>query len=555
MTLGSAPLRVLALLLVLPLLVWPVSQPAAAQETLEDVVARAFDVMVAIAPVDLRLELVGSDLRFLSHGTLRGRARITLEVTAPQPVTEVRMELSTRVTVRSVQAEGAQVRFSRQGRRLVLTFAPGLAPGTRIPVTIDYDGDPFYIYNEFVLLTESSLYPVLVSPFGDYSANLARVTLETTAPSGFLVTSVGRQVSSDGGVARWDSEVAIPWVALAGGRLHRRVDRTVGPVRLQMYIRQGEDRNLDKLATYTGQAIDFYNQLLYPFPYAEIKVVSLIIVGGGIGYPALMLIDDRAFTGRFTGALNRDSYLFLLMAHEAAHSYVPSQTVPKGVGFIWLSEGFAEYLALMATEAVLGAAAYQRELQENRDDYAQVAGTTDDRPINVFTFANYGSRASRRIIYSKGSLVLHMLRFVVGDDAFRRTLATYFQRFRGRAARVDDFKAVAEEISGQKLDWFFDQWLAQVVLPDYVVARATSMRTDAGEFRTTATIRNTGTGVMPVDVAFGAGEGRVVRRVEVPSRGEADVAVTTPAAVRQVEVDPHKWLIQSNYKNDTFEIR
>lgn len=54
---------------------------------------------------------------------------------------------------------------------------------------------------------------------------------------------------------------------------------------------------------------------------------------------------------------------------------------------------------------------------------------------------------------------------------------------------------------------------------------------------------------------IGSGEGRVVRRAEVPSRGEVTVAVTTPATIKEVEVDPGKWLIQSNYKNDRLEIR
>ncbi|HET8679551.1 MAG TPA: M1 family aminopeptidase, partial [bacterium] len=372
---------------------------------------------------------------------------------------------------------------------------------------------------------------------------------------GVTVVTTGRQVSADGGTLRWHSDVAVPWVALAGGRRHRRVDRTVGAMRLQMYAVQGEDRNLDKLATYTGQAAEYYSRLLYPFPYTELKVVSLVVVGGGIGYPALLLIDDRAFTNTLPGGRNRDSHLFGLMAHEVAHSYVPSQTAVRGVGFIWLSEGFAEYLSLMALEAVMGAQAYAHELQEARDSYAEIAGGRLDRPISVFTFANYGSSASQRVIYHKGCLVLHMLRFVMGDDAFRRALATYFQRFRGRPARVDDFREVAEEVAGQKLEWFFDQWISQVVLPDYVVASATSARTEDGQFRTTATIRNTGTGAMPVEVAFGTGEGRVTRRIEVPSRGEAAVTVTTPAAIRQIEVDPSKWIIQSNYKNDTFEIR
>ncbi len=525
------------------------------QIVLEDVVARTFDVTVSIQPVDIKLEALGGELRFLSRGTLRGRTRVGLEITAQQPVGQVRMELDSQITVRTVQAEGAQVSFSRTGDLLTLTFSPALAPGARVPVTVEYDGQPLYIYNEFVLVRPGYLYPLLVSPFGDYSANQARVTVQVTAPAGVLVVSTGRQMSGDGGAVRWDSEVTVPWVALAGGRQYRRVDRTVGSVRLQMYLGQGGDRNLDKLASFTGQAVEFYSRLLYQFPYAELKVVSLVVVGGGIGYPALLLIDDRAFAGTFTGGFNRDSYLFLLMAHEAAHSYVPSQTVPKGVGFIWLSEGFAEYLALMATEAILGADAYARELQEEREDYAVIAGTSSDRPISVYTFANYGPRASRRVIYSKGSLVLHMLRFVIGDEAFRKTLATYFQRSRGRAARVDDFREIAEEVSGQNLESFFAQWIGQVVLPDYVVASGTSTRTDDGQYRTSATIRNTGTGVMPVEVAFGTADARVINRVEVPSRGEATVTATTPAAIRQVEVDPRKWLIQSNYRNDTFEIR
>ena len=547
--------QAVALLLAAALLGWPAPPPATGQIVLEDVLARSFDVTVSIQPVDLSLEAVGGELRFLSRGTLRGRTRVGLEITAPQPVSQVRMDLDNQLTVRAVQAEGAQVTFSRTGSILTLTFSPALAPGARVPVTLEYDGQPLFIYNEFVLVHPGYLYPLLVSPFGDYSANQARVTVQVTAPPGFPVVSTGRQVSADGNTVRWDSEVTVPWVALAGARRHRRVDRTVGSVRMQMYVGQGEDRNLDKLATFTGQAVEFYSRLLYPFPYAELKVVSLVVVGGGLGYPALMLIDDRAFAGTFTGGFNRDSYLFSLMAHEAAHSYVPSQTVPKGVGFIWLSEAFAEYLALMAIEAVMGADAYGRELQEERDDYAVIAGTSNDRPISVYTFSNYGSRASRRVIYSKGSLVLHMLRFVIGDEAFRKTLATYFQRSRGRAARVDDFREVAEEVSGQKLEWFFDQWISRVVVPDYVVASATSTRTEEGQYRTTATVRNTGSGVMPVEVAFGTGDSRVTSRVEVPSRGEATATVTTPAAIRQVEVDPRKWLIQSNYKNDTFEIR
>jgi hypothetical protein len=547
-------MKVTVTLLAVALVVGLAPRPGAGQLNLEDVVARSFDLAVALSPVDFKWDRFTG--RILTQGSMQGRARIGLEVTAPAPIQQVRMELNSGVTIRSVTAEGAQVSFTRSGRQVALTFPQGLAPGARVAVTLEYDGQPYYIYNEFVELEETDFYPVLVSPFGDYSANLARVTVQVTAPEGFTVVSTGRQVSATGNTITWDSEVPVPWVAVAGGRRHRRIDRTVGSVKLQMYIGPNEERNLDKLATFTGQAVDFYSRLLYACPYTELKVVSLMSVGGGIGYPAMLLIDDRAFTGTLPGDLNRDSNLFRFMAHETAHSYVPSQTVPKGVGHIWLSEGFAQYLALMATEDVMGPKAYERELQDQRDGYAAIAGTSGDRPVSTFARANYTATGnSYRIVYNKGSLVLHMLRHVIGDQPFRKTLATYFQRTRGRAARVEEFREIAEEVSGQKLDWFFDEWISQAVVPDYSVVSATSTRTDQGEFKTTATIRNSGGGVMPVEVAFGTGEGRVIRRVEVPSRGDTSVTVETSQAIRQVEVDPNKWIIQSNYKNDVSEIR
>ena len=184
-------LRAVAVVLGAALLAVPVPTPATGQITLEDVFARSFEVAVTLDPVDLRIDSATG--RFLSQGSMRGRARIGLEVTSPQPIQQVRMELRSDVTVRSVQAEGAQVTFARSGRQLTLTFPQGLAPGARIPVTFEYDGKPCCIYNEFVELEDGEFYPVLVSPFGDYSLNLARITVQVTAPEGFVVVTTGRR--------------------------------------------------------------------------------------------------------------------------------------------------------------------------------------------------------------------------------------------------------------------------------------------------------------------------------------------------------------------------
>ena len=542
------------LVLVVGLVLLPGS--GSSQTTLDDVVIRAFDINVSISPVPLKYEFVGGDLRFTSHGTLRGTTTAMLAVTAPSPVSTARFFFDSDVKLTSVKAADYQTTFERERDTLTLTFAPALPHGATVPVTFEYEGQPLYIFNEFVLVSEGSLYPLLVSPFGDFSANLGRVKLKLTTPGGYNIAGTGKLLGREGDVLTWDTEVPVPWVAIAGGRKHTVRDKVVGGVTMQFYVPPGEDRNLDKLADFTGKAVGFYSTLLYPFPYSELRSVSLFIVSGGIGYPAFLLINARAFRNTFTGDRNRDSFLLHLMAHEAAHSYVPSQTVPKGVGFIWLSEGFAEYLSLMAVESLLGPEAFKRELQEERDNYAFVAATATAEPsISSITFANYHGRIASNVIYAKGSLVLHMLRGVLGDEVFKKGLAAYFSAFRGRAARVGDFQQTMEEAAGQSLGWFFDQWIGEKVLPDYTVSQARSFPTLDGMFQTTAVVRNLGTGQMPVEVGFIMDGDEQIERVEVPSKGEVTVSATTQNPVKQVEVDPHKWMIQKDYKNDVTPVR
>jgi hypothetical protein len=525
-----------------------------AQFSLEELAIRAFDITVELTPVPLKYEYTSGDIEFTSHGVLRGTTVAQLEVTATSPVTTARFDFDSDVNLLSVAAPGYQVASKRLRDTLTLTFTPVLPPGGKVPLTFAYEGGPDYIYNEFVKVGPGSLYPLLISPFGDLSANLGRVVLKITTPGGYNIAGTGKLISRDGNTSTWDSEVPVPWVALAGGQKHTVRDRTVAGVQMEFYVPPGEDRNLDKLADFAGRSVDYYSKLLYPFPYSQLRTVSLLIVGGGIGYPAFLLIDDRAFRNTYSGDLNRDSHLFQLMAHEILHSYVPSQTVPKGNGFIWLSEGFAEYLSLMAVQAVMGPEAFKRELQEERNLYASVVATTTEPALGAITFTNYHG-AARRSIYAKGSLVLHMLRGVLGDEVFRKGLAAYFAAFRGKAARVSDFQEVMEQASGQTLDWFFSEWIQERVLPDYTIANATSSPTADGTFQTTVTVRNRGTGSMPVEIGLRTDDGVQIEKVVIPSRGEGTVTATTPKAVTHVEIDPHKWLIKKDDKNDVVAVK
>src|SRR3989442_4181137 len=67
----------------------------------------------------------------------------------------------------------------------------------------------------------------------------------------------------------------------------------------------------------------------------------------------------------------------------------------------------------------------------------------------------------------KGALVLHALRYTVGDDAFKRLMRAFADQYRWSRAAIPDFQQVAERVSGQRLGWFFDEWLGRKGLPQF----------------------------------------------------------------------------------------
>src|SRR5947208_15208391 len=250
--------------------------PGSSQTTLDDLVIRAFDIDVSMSPVPLKYDTVGGQRRYAARGTLRGTTTAMLEVTAPSPVSTARFFFDSDVKLTSVTATRYRIASARRRDALTLTFTPALPAGARVAVTFAYEGRPLYIFDEFVLVSEGSLYPVLTSPFGDFSANLARVKLKLRIPDGYQIAGTGRQLGNEGGVRTWDTEVPVPWEAVAGGRRHTVRDRVIGGLRMQFYVPPGDDRNLDKLADFTCGEVVLKSKILDPIPYSKLHVLAAL---------------------------------------------------------------------------------------------------------------------------------------------------------------------------------------------------------------------------------------------------------------------------------------
>ena len=172
-----------------------------------------------------------------------------------------------------------------------------------------------------------------------------------------------------------------------------------------------------------------------------------------------------------------------LIAHEMAHQWFGDKITCQNWESIWLNEGFASYGECVYSEAVGGKSAYDTYINTFMNSAKTAKGTIFVQNVNDINEIFNSPRT-----YRKGASVLHMLRGVVGDDIFFKILQTYISSKNAYAnAKTEDFQAIAEQVYGQKLDYFFKQWIFGQNYPKYKFSWSSSPQTD-GTYKVKAEI-------------------------------------------------------------------
>ncbi len=153
-----------------------------------------------------------------------------------------------------------------------------------------------------------------------------------------------------------------------------------------------------------------------------------------------------------------------IQAHELAHQWFGDKVTCKDWHHIWLNEGFATYSEALYKEAAHGKDAYKSEINGDINNAKHAVGSIYVQDISSVNEIFDGSRS-----YSKGSVVLHMLRGIVGDSVFFNILKSYLNdpQLAYNVATTEDFQRVAESVSGMDLNYFFREWIYGEDYPVY----------------------------------------------------------------------------------------
>lgn len=206
----------------------------------------------------------------------------------------------------------------------------------------------------------------------------------------------------------------------------------------------------------TPEILDFFaKEFGYPYPWAKYDQITIPGIGGGAECTSATVLSQGTI---HDARAEQDFPSAWLVAHEAAHQWWGDLVTFRTWKDTWLNESFATYSEYLYARHASGEDEGAVNLRNKKLAYLREAHEKYMRPIS-FDRYDFPNELFDRHSYEKGALVLHMLRFVVGEKAFRAGIEQYLQEHAFGSAETGDFQRAMERTYGQPLAWFFDEWL------------------------------------------------------------------------------------------------
>ena len=304
--------------------------------------------------------------------------------------------------------------------------------------------------------------------------------------------------------------------------------------------RGGYERALvEAMGRFFIHAYTFYVKLFGPLAGNEIHIAASSAGMGGHGAMLGVFLDATAFQEkRPEGELSESNFFDEVAAHELAHSWWGISVSSYGRGTKFLREAFCNFATFHLAREAFGL----DKFAENRA-ILFYRGLAKNRLFNP-------TSDNANLAYTKGALVLELLREEMGNEIFFRILSAFASRYKDSFVTFTDFLSFCNEISQR--DWmpFFDQWCYGEGYPIYKLVSFTS-NPEKGAWKTSVTIRNEGKGIVPCPLVLKMGSQAQADFFRLPGGEEKTFVYETPHQVDLVTIDPD----HTAYQGDTEEGR
>lgn len=351
-----------------------------------------------------------------------------------------------------------------------------------------------------------------------------------------------------------DSEFPIREFSLAISPDYQLYEQTWEGITIKSFYLPGQEKSARKASISALDLMRFYTKKFGPYPYKVFNIAPVYLGYGGEQMSNLIYIDTRVYD--LPGFLDR--YFDFLVAHETGHQWFYNLVGMDEYTEMWLEEGVHSYFILKYLEDKYGPHAEVLNFPEwsknfkwllpeltfdrTRDvRYKMLARAGMDNPVvsNLASFREPSSIFS--LTYGKGSRIVEMLEYIVGEEKFNKIFGRIFDEYRYKNFDIKEFIKICEEESGQDLDWFFEPWLYTKSYFDIAVT---------GVHGNTIILEEKGNIAMPVEVQVEFVDGEKDTFIWDGRSDEGEITLEGHAPIKKVELDPQEKLLDLDRTNN-----
>ena len=472
-------------------------------------------------------------------------------------MTTVTFDMATALAVSSVTMNGTGLTFTQSNYELNINLPTTLSTGTTATVIITYAGSPPQAEAAFTRSTHAGT-PVIYTlsePFGardwwpckqDLNDKIDSFDIYITCPSAYIGVSNGllQSTTATGGntTRHYRHNYPIPAYLISlnvTNYVTYNIQAGLGtvqnpffPINNYLYP-EGNTTTVQTAINQTVPVMNVFEEKFGFYPYRNEQYGHVQFSwGGGMEHTTMSSM----------GGWSRS-----LIAHELAHQWFGDKITCGTWRDIWLNEGFAEYLAGLVVESLDGPASFISWKTTKINNITTASNgalyLTEAEALNVSRIF------SSRITYNKGSMVVHMLRWKMGDANFYQAVRNYLNdsNLAFGYAITSDLKSHLEAVHGASLNEFFNDWVYMQGYPTYTI---TAQNWGAGQAKITVSQTQSDPSVtyfeMPLEIRLSGAGGATQDVIVNHTTNGQQFIVSVPFVVTGVTFDPNKHIISKN---------
>jgi hypothetical protein len=423
------------------------------------------------------------------------------------------------IKVHSLTQDGGTVEMRQEGTILEVVLKKPLKPGAKTVFEMEFVGQvPLQIRRagrdskEGVALSMAQWYPKLVEydfegwhansylgrefhgVWGDFDVTLHIDKKYIVGGTGYLenANEIGYGYEDDGVIVKRKKGKKLAWHFVAPNVhdftwaadpefTHDLLHTKSGTKLHFLYKNKMEKeylKNWKDLQPKTAELLAYYNKNIGAYPYRQYSVIQG--GDGGMEYAMCTLVTGERSFGSLVG----------VVAHEMAHSWFQFVLATNESKHPWMDEGFTTYISSHAENQIQGQGK-SNPLEDSYNGYFNLLNYNIEEALTTQADAYHYNFAYGMAAYSKGSIFLSQLEYIIGKENVAQTLLKYYQDFKFKHPTPNDIKRTAEKISGLQLDWYLNYWTETKHTIDYGVSVKNSK---------TVILNKIGRMPMPIDV-------------------------------------------------------